>query len=61
MSRAETETPESQVNINLKVSRAESAAFRAWCGRNSVSQVAAFREGFRLLRARSELTGEGGR
>lgn len=57
MSRAETETPEPQVNINLKVSRAESAAFRAWCGGNGVSQVAAFREGFRLLREHQEVKG----
>ena len=52
----ENEAPELDelVSLNFKISERERRAFKVWCAGKGITQVEAFRRGFRLLRKNEE-------
>lgn len=42
------------VSLNFKISERERRAFKVWCASRGLTQVEAFKQGFRLLKEKHE-------
>lgn len=45
------------VSLNFKVTERERRAFKVWCASKGLTQVEAFKKGFRLLKEKEEARG----
>ena len=52
----ENEAPELDelVSLNFKISERERRAFKVWCAGKGITQVEAFKRGFRLLKKKDD-------